>query len=482
MTCSPRILFILVATLLSSHNLFAQGSPLVGTWQGALNVRGMKLRMVFHITGQEGALQATLDSPDQGAKGIPTDGATVSGDTVTIALSMIGGKYVGIREAGDSTMTGTWTQGGTVFPIRLVKSDVIAKVNRPQEPKPPFPYTSEDVAIENPIARITIGGTLTMPLNNKEERGERRKDNSRGFPAVVLITGSGAQDRDETIFGHKPFWVIADHLTRNGIAVLRCDDRGVGKTTGSMRSATSADFATDVEAMVAYLKKRPEIRKEKIGLIGHSEGGLIAPMVAARSKDIAFIVMLAGPSMPGTDIIIQQDSLISLASGASISDVTESARRNRALFAVLKREPDSATAVTKIADTLVAMAKAGGGTAPDSLVRSESIKIATRMTSDWMRFFLFTDPMPALTKVRCPILALNGEKDLQVPPVSNLAGIAAAGTKGKNRDVTTTLMPGLNHLFQTAKSGSPAEYGQIEETISMDVLEMMTAWVTNRSR
>jgi pimeloyl-ACP methyl ester carboxylesterase len=321
-----------------------------------------------------------------------------------------------------------------------------------------------EVTYRNDAAGITLSGTLTAPSG------------AGPFPAVILISGSGAQDRDETIFQHKPFLILADALTRQGIAVLRVDDRGVGGSTGSVSKSTTEDFAGDVLAGIALLKSRSEIDARKIGLIGHSEGGLIAPLVAARSDDVAFIVLMAGTGLPGEDILLMQGQLIAKVMGADQKGLEKQRNLQTSLFKVMKTQTDSQKVAAELRQAFKSslseadLKKAGD---IDKLIDAEVKKVE----SPWFRFFLTFDPRPTLAKVRCPVLALNGEKDLQVPPKENLAEIEKALKQAGNTHVTTRELPGLNHLFQTCKTGSVAEYGVIEETIAPSALKAIGEWV-----
>lgn len=472
MKASFRVMSVICALwFMVAPTLSQSVRSLEGMWQGSLNVQSMKLRLVFNLSVVPGGYRATMDSPDQGAKGIPTDTVIIQADSVTISMRTIGGRYVGVLMKGDSVLSGTWTQSGAAFALELKRTTVPVTYRRPQLPKRPFPYTEEEVVVPNAAAGISLGGTLTIP------------GGSGPHPAVVLITGSGAQDRDETIFEHKPFLVLADHLTRQGIAVLRMDDRGVGKSGGTMAGATSMDFAGDISSAVEYLKGRTEIRKDVIGLLGHSEGGVIAPIVAVQRNDIRFIVMLAGPSISGAEILIQQDSLISLANGVAYENVRERLQERRELFALVRQTPDAESGQQAAEEFLLQKARARNANGrPDSVLQREAQQMARRMGGAWMRFFLFYEPMETLRKVRCPILALNGEKDLQVPYEANLRGIEQAARESGNKDVTARMMPGLNHLFQTAKTGSPMEYATIEETFSPDALRLIGEWMQQRTK
>jgi len=357
------------------------------------------------------------------------------------------------------------------FPLDLRKTTAPIVVRRPQEPKPPYPYNEEEVSFPNTHAGITLAGTLTYPTSGGP------------FAAAVLISGSGAQDRDENIFNHKPFKVIADHLSRNGIAVLRYDDRGKAGSKGDFASATTADFASDTRAAVAYLQTRKEVDGKKIGLIGHSEGGLIAPMVAGNSKDIAFIVLLAGPSLTGKGIILLQDSLISLANGVGIDKIRKDREVAKEMYAIVESESDTSVLKEKLREFLrTASAELNDTTGKREQNEAAIERSVQVLTSPWFRFFLSYDPLPALKKARCPVLALNGEKDLQVPARVNLEGIKLAVTEGRNSQVTTTMMPGLNHLFQHATTGSPTEYARIEETFAPEALSTINDWIHSTLR
>jgi hypothetical protein len=431
-------------------------SDIDGAWMGTLEVSGgIKLRVVFHIMNTEDGLVATLDSVDQGVKGLPTTKVTRDGATLKIDIEKISGAFEGKIAADLSSIDGTFTQGSSMpLALHRLKDESELELRRPQNPTKPYPYRDEDVSYENKVQSVTLAATLTIP-------------NGKGpFPAVVLITGSGSQDRDESLLGHKPFLVLSDYLTRHGIAVLRADDRGTGKSTGNFATATTADFATDTEAGVAYLKTRPEINPHKIGLIGHSEGGVVAPMVAARNPDVAFIVMMAGPGVRGDEILPAQVQAIAEASGESHEEAEKAATKEREVLTLIETEKDQAVLVRKLKGKMA-------GDKREAQVGAE-IKL---FTSPWFEFFITYDPATALRKVTCPVLAINGEKDTQVPPKQNLPAIRQALEQAGNKHFEADELPGLNHLFQTAKTGSPAEYAQIEETISPVALEKMASWI-----
>ena len=475
-----RVFFVvLIITLLPALAFPASSAPpdLTGIWQGVLKVGGIELRLVIKVSKTaDDQYTATLDSPDQGAKDIPASLVSFKNGDVKIEIKAIFGVYDGKME-DDNTITGEWKQGPTTLPLIMKRIDKAPEPpRRPQEPQKPYPYNEEEVVYDNVKAGIKLTGTLTAPKTDVP------------FPAVILISGSGPQNRDEALLGHKPFLVLADYLTRQGIAVLRFDDRGVGKSTGEFAKATSADFATDVLAGVEYLKTRKEINPKQIGLIGHSEGGLIAPMAATQSSDVAFIVLLAGPGISGEEILYLQNALIARASGAPETAIAKNLTLYKKMFAVIKAEKDNAVAEKKLhpiwTQALTALtdeekkALDFAGASPDSLFQAQ-IK---QLLSPWFRYFLFYNPQPTLQKVKCPVLAINGEKDLQVPPKENLAAIAKALKAGGNKNFVTKELAGLNHLFQTAQTGAPAEYVKIEETISPVALQALGDWILAQAK
>ncbi|MGB8489857.1 MAG: alpha/beta hydrolase [Bacteroidales bacterium] len=462
------IKILLIATL-SVTSLFAQDKmdihALAGAWMGKLNINSITLRIVFNLSVGGDSLAATLDSPDQGARGIPMGKVEFDGSKIKIPAPTIGGLYEGTVK-NDTLIGGTWTQMGNTLPLELAKLDKPFTLSRPQEPRSPFPYLTENVKFKNNKAGIELGGTLTIPKGDGP------------FPAVVLITGSGAQNRDEELLGHKPFSVIADYLTRKGIAVLRYDDRGVGESQGNYASATSADLATDALAAFEFLNRDLRIDPQLIGLAGHSEGGLIAPIVAASDRRIGFIVSLAGPGVSGEDLINRQNSDISLASGIDPKKVKESIAVNKELFAVLKKEPDNKIAETKII-ALYRKILASRKTSPEDTEKALKQLNAglNPLAYTWFRYFLSTDPAIFWKKVKCPVLALNGDRDLQVAADPNLAAIGNALKSGGNTLFRSYKMPGLNHLFQHCTTGLPSEYGEIEESFSPEVLKIISDWI-----
>ncbi len=451
----------------------AANSPVAGNWAGTLDAGAAQLRLVLHITaGPNSTLAAVLDSVDQNAH-IPADTVDFSKGTLTASFPGVQGKFVGTVSTDGQTLVGTWTQG-VPFPLTLTRTDKVPEPpRRPQEPKPPFPYATRDVTYPNTAGGVTLAGTLSVPKGVGP------------FPCAILVTGSGPQDRDETLMGHKPFLVIADYLTRHGIAVLRVDDRGVGGSTGKDSDATDADFAGDVFAGITFLRAQPDINPKKIGVVGHSEGGLVAPLVAvAHPKDVAFVVLLAGPGVPGEQILLRQEALIIGSMGGDASLVAWQQEQQQKVFAVLKSTSDDKEANAK----LLALLDDQTAHLPTALqpmkdqYRASFLSQMAVMTTPWFRGFLRSNPAPVLQKVTCPVLALGGSKDLQVPEPENLDAIKAALKAGGNHDATVQELPGLNHLFQTATTGALSEYSQIEETFAPAALQVLGDWITAHTK
>jgi pimeloyl-ACP methyl ester carboxylesterase len=449
-----------------------------GNWLGKIDV-GRELRIVFHIKDDgSGNLSATMDSPDQSAKDIPCSSVAHVGDSVAIEMSNIHGLYSG-KLTDNTTLTGTWSQSGHNVPLELKKVDEVPQVlpvprsSRPQTPKPPFNYKSEDVIYYNADKSIRYGATITIP-------------NGKGpFPAVLLITGSGQQNRDEEIDGHKPFAVIADYLTNNGYVVMRVDDRGVGKTTGQVDSATSEDFAKDATVSFEYLKSRPETDRKRMGLMGHSEGGMIAQMIAADRKDVDFVVFLAAPGVRTSMLMDEQNE----AYMASLGISQEAIDKYKPLYSNIARDiiygKDSAQVYAALKQHLEQWLKQTDSATVmttteihDDASKEEFLDAAmASYTNKWYRFFLSYDPKPNLEKMHCKVLALNGDKDIQVVSRPNLAGIRIGLSKGKSKDVVTKEMKGLNHLFQTCTKCTLEEYGELEETFSPTALAFIVDWL-----
>lgn len=452
---------ILFSCLLSvSMAGFAQ--EMVGTWSGSLKMP--KLRLVFHIENNGDDYSTKMDSPDQGAFGIPMEDTRITESSVVIDAAALGMQYEGSLK-GDS-IVGSFNQSGMSFPLVLYKNAGEAENLRPQEPVAPFPYKSEEVAFRNEDAGIDLAGTLTLPPDGSE------------FPAVILISGSGPQNRDEELFGHKPFLLLADQLTRTGIAVLRFDDRGIGKSGGRFDTATTFDFAGDARAAMDYLLKRKEIDKNKIGLLGHSEGGMVATLIAADDPRVAFVVSMAGMALPAREVLLQQQKSLLTAMNLPEEQQKPLIETNEACFNTILATPD--TVILKTA--LLPVFENAWETADPQMKANVSKETflsdnLKSVVTPWFISFLSLDPKPYLSKVNCPYFALNGEKDIQVIADSNLSAFTEIFKESGNGKLKTKSYPGLNHLFQTCKTGLPNEYGQIKETISPQVLEDIVVWI-----
>jgi uncharacterized protein len=431
-----------------------------GVWQGAMEGNGMRLRFQLHVShDDQKQLVAALDSPDQGVSGLPAIKVSQKDATFHFEIPVVSGVYDGMLNAAKTSITGSWTQNGGEQKLDFQRSNQLLELLRPQNPVKPYPYKEEEITFSNGKAKISLAGTLTLPPGPGP------------FPAAILLSGSGPHDRDESLVGHRPFLVLADHLTRKGIAVLRYDKRGNGKSTGDYANATTEDFAADAEAALAYMKSRKELDPQKIGLIGHSEGGIIAPMVAAHSQTVAWIVLLAGPGLKGEDVLLLQSELILRTAGVNDGEVARTLAFNKQTYAFVRQEKDPAALEAKLNDLV--QSTSTGAALPPAAVQAQ----VRMLVSPWFRFYLDYDPVPALQKAICPLLALNGEKDLQVPPKQNLSKIEKALQDGANKDFQTTELPGLNHLFQHCPTGSPTEYGGIQETMAPEALNAISDWV-----
>jgi pimeloyl-ACP methyl ester carboxylesterase len=453
---------------LLTGNLYSQ--EIIGSWTGSLKIQETSLRLVFNVSMKDSVLISTFDSPDQGAFGLPTTRTTYSESDkkLEIIASGLGIFYRGILE--NDSIVGTFNQGGIPFPLTLRKT-IKEVVHKPQTPIEPIPYISEEVTIsDNSQNKVSLSGTLTLP------------DSTGIFPAIILIAGSGPNDRDETIFGHKPFYLLSDYLTRNGFAVLRYDKRGVGKSTGDYSKATISDFVTDASNALEYLKSRKGIDSSKIGMLGHSEGGIIAPMVASKSSDVKFLVLLAAPGTKGIEIVLDQNENSLKHQGIEPETINRLQLTNREIFESLLVWSGSENDRTALRDRLSYLWEQLPILIKLKLEKEPYLRAQfNAMITPGYRSFLSTDPKDYLSLVSCPVLAINGENDVQVPALKNLEAIKHHIQKGGNYKVETKSYPLLNHLFQESITGQPDEYGKIDQTISPQVLSDITNWVKNQT-
>jgi uncharacterized protein len=448
----------IILILLLSVSAFAQ--QIEGSWYGSLDFKGNKIPLVFNIKTANGTLVSTLDSPKQNAKDIATKSTSFINNELTIDASTIGITYKGKFEK--DKIIGTFTQGVDV-PLVLTKTPEKVEekvVKRPQTPVAPFNYSIEEVSFFNPIDKNTLAGTLTTSKNKKN------------FPVVVLITGSGAQNRDSDFFGHKPFWVIANELTNKGIGVLRLDDRGIGQSSRGKETDTSENFSTDINAAVNFLSTKGY---KNIGLIGHSEGGMIAPITAVNNKKVKFVVSMAGPGINVDELMVLQTEAYCKSLNLPENITKQEVSKNKELYGFIKQYKGKnlkqdfnlfAENLFKNDNPLIT-----------NEVLSETLKAYETFTSDWYVNFLKYNPDTNWSKLKIPVLALNGTKDIQVISKENLAGIKKSLEKAKNKNYEIVEFEGLNHLFQEAKTGSVQEYGDLEQTISPKVLDKISSWI-----
>ena len=430
----------------------------VGDWVGTLTVGSTNMRVVFRLqTDAEGRLVGSMDSPDQGATDIPLGAVLATKDTLRLRVPSIAGAYAGVYRDSTDVLEGVWIQGGQRLPLSLKRTEDAPTVRRPQEPSMPLPYKSETVSFRSEAAGATLRGTLTLP------------DTTAPVPGVVLVAGSGPSDRNATIMGHKPFLVLADALTRQGYAVLRFDERGVGQSGGTQAGATSADLAEDVTAAVEALTQRTEVASNQIGIIGHSEGGLIAPMVAAKTDLVSFLVLLATPGLPGDVILADQLDRRIRRQGATRRIRALQRGTQQRIFEILKQDADSASIASQLRRVMIQ----SRGISGEQTIQRE----VQRLMDPWLRFFISHDPRDPLREIDVPVLALAGAKDQQVAPDTNQTAIAEALNASRNASVTVRTLDGLNHLFQPAETGAPSEYGRIEETFDPKALDVIIDWM-----
>jgi len=433
---------------------------IVGEWSGELDIQGTKLPLVFRISKTDKGFTTTIDSPMQGVKDIPTGQTDFSNNQLTIVASKMMMEYKGVLE--NNAIQGTFTQGGMSLPLNLQAGTGAVKMNRPQQPKAPFDYMIEDVSFVNPKDKNTLAGTFTYPKNKKD------------FPVVVLITGSGAQNRDSELFGHKAFWVIADDFAKKGIGVLRLDDRGTGSSSKGSMHDTSENFATDISTAVDFLFQKGY---KNIGLAGHSEGGMIAPITALMNQKVKFLISMAGPGIPIDELMVLQTQAVLKSQGATEEEVQRTSENNRKLYSFVKNYKGA----NLENDTKQFLIKEFTNANPDKKIDSEIEEQINsqvfQITYPWFVYFLKYNPDTNWSKIKIPVLAINGDKDIQVLAKENLDGIKKSLDKAQNKKVTLKTFENLNHLLQTCKVCSVEEYAELEETISPNVLQTISDWI-----
>lgn len=458
------ILYLSVIFCFLTGKSFAQ---IENTWVGVLEVAGMQFDIILHVTKTDNGIQTKMDIPKQGATGLKADESTYVDGAYTAAWSTPGIRIEGkINEEGQ--LETTFIQGPYNIPIVFKAEKEFSKLprmERLQDPKPEFNYQIEEVEFYNSKDSVKLAGTFTSPHGVSQP------------PVVILVSGSGQQNRDEELFGHKPFWVIADYFANQGIAVLRYDDRGVGGSDAGkdLTKATTLDFARDAEAALDYLKKRGY---KHIGILGHSEGALIGAIIAAKRKDVDFLISMAGPGVPGDELLAMQTYKANIAMGVDeeVAQLNGRVTANIAKFAKEYKGDNLTQAMTTRLKLLIEDDSLTS-VLPDEQKEQIISSSVQMMSTPWMVQFVKLDPAEYLKKVKCPVLVLNGSLDVQVPADENIAAIQQALMKAKNKNVTVHKIEGLNHLMQPATTGAPAEYAQIEITIERSVMEMMAEWI-----
>ncbi len=467
------VFVMLFLAFIAQYGTPAVAEGLSGPWEGAIFIMGQELKIIVHFSEAGGALSATMDIPQQMAAGLPLSQVKRDGDKVHFEL--VAGPGIAIFDGAiaAAAIQGDFLQAGIKGSFRIArqaaKPEAAAKEPETSEP---LPYREEEVALTN--GTVKLSGTLTVPMGQGM------------FPAVIMITGSGTQNRDEEIFGFKLFRVIADHLSRRGIAVLRCDDRALD-AQGGFGLATSADFASDVVAQGAFLRVRPEIDPQRVGLFGHSEGGIIAPLANQKSP-FAFMVLMAGTAVKGEEVLLEQIGLIARADGASEAEIAEAISQQKRVY-TLMGTPEGEKEIAKLIADQARQAlekmppdQRKAVTDPEAYVQNAAKAQTMAFNSPWFRYFLAYDPAPALAAVKCPVLALFGGKDMQVAARQNLPVMEQAFKKGSNRDATLKIIPEANHLFQQAKTGSPSEYATLDKAFVPGFLDTISSWILEKTK
>ncbi|WP_294307093.1 alpha/beta fold hydrolase [uncultured Chryseobacterium sp.] len=446
-----KTVFILAALLFTS---FFQAQNIEGSWKGELEFQGIKLPLILNIKKNGSVYSSTMDSPKQGAKDIPVDKTDFISNELSFEQKMLGATYKGKLTNGK--IEGIFSQNGMQLPLTFTPNTGNGSaVNRPQTPKPPFTYHTEDITFQNPVDKNTLAGTIAQPENFDKNK-----------PILILITGSGTQNRDEELFEHKPFAVIADDFAKKGIATLRLDDRGIGGSSKGSENDTTYNFATDINTAVDYLVSKGY---KNIGLLGHSEGGMIAPMVATMNSKVTFLVLMAGPGTPIDQLLIQQNERAGKLAGQSDLQIIQNEKINSEIYRFIKNY--SGNNYDK--DLKDFLTKNFAGQLGENAIQN----IQKQTSSPWFRYFIKFNPDQYLSKIKIPVLAVNGSLDFQVPPKENLEAIGQSLKKAGNPSFKTEELPGLNHLFQEAKTGAFTEYAEIEQTISPSALNTMTRWI-----
>ncbi|WP_312186824.1 alpha/beta fold hydrolase [Sphingobacterium sp.] len=454
---------ILYLFIICVHFSCSHAQTFDGSWKGEVEVSGQKLFLIFNLEkDSNNNWNGTFESPMQTSQKFVINQIRTKQDSIWIDVKNIGLVYAGFLDRDKDVMKGVMKQGGFESAMVLVRSEnEQSGLSRKQDVFPPYHYIEEEVSFKNIKGNAILTGTLTYPKNGG------------AFPAVVLVNGSGQQNRDSEVFGHRPFKVLADHLSKNGFAVLRYDDRGIGGSKGEVNLATTTDFASDANAAVDFLRQRKIVQSNKIGIIGHSEGALIAAMVAAENSNVNYIALLSGPVIKGDSLLILQSYALGKAGGLSVSQLDINKSNNRKLYNILLQDEPTQTLAASLEKELV---RQNSGNA---LTSDMKIKLSPMM-SPWFRSFLRIDPGYYLKQVKVPIFASFGGKDVQVPANENIYALQRLHLQ--TTDVTIKEYPNLNHLFQQAETGKIEEYFENSESFNEQLMDDLTKWLRQKTK
>ena len=452
------------AASVGSRAATATVSKAEGTWQGAIEVTNMRMRLQMHISHDDkGKLLASVDSLDQGIQGIPAAKVTEANGELRFEIPAFQAEYHGTLGASRNEISGEWTQNDNVEKLDFRRSEQPLELRRPQNPSKPYPYTVEEITFPSGDGKTALAATLTIPQGTGP------------FPAALFIGGSGPTDRDETVASHKPFLILADLLTKKGIAVLRYDKRGTGQSAGNYEQASMSDLASDAQAALNYLKGRKELDAKRVGILAHSEGGILAAQIAAKANEMDWLVLLATPATTGERTLLRQSELVARTGGLPEEQIARSQQFDRMAYAAVREAKSAAALEAKLNDLIE---KSGLSASMPPAALQAQIRL---MTTPWFRQYLDFDPAPLMEQIKCPVLALNGDRDLQVDANDTVPLLRQAYEKSGNKDFTVMEIDGVNHLFQKAQSGSPALYGAIEETIAPEVLNAIGSWLAKHT-
>ncbi len=455
-----------IICFLLGNTIASSAQNIDGFWNGYATLMGQDLRIVVQVEETPDGLSAVMKSPDQGSGDLPVTAISLTGSQFSYSVESVGLTYEGVFDDGNQVITGNLNQNGRLYPLTLVREVLEKKeIARPKNPSEPFNYTSEEISFKTLDGKYTLSGTLTIPAENITA-------------VVVMVSGSGPQNRDSEILDHKPFWVWADHFAEKGIACLRYDERGVAASEGNFDMATSNDFAKDARAALNFLEKQSRFEAAAIGLVGHSEGGLVASLVGTMEEPVDFLVSLAGMGKDGRTLLEKQNFDIYVSSGLSAEMARYETNKTMALIDLVIATPDSAEAYQAIRQQVASWPEAE----TNSSVDKTTMAFNSSLNCVWMRNLLVLDPAPYWEKTTCPVLAINGNNDLQVDANANIRAIQFALRRGGNTNGTFKIFPNMNHLFQETEDGSIDLYGKLEQTVSPQVLEYVSDWIVTTSQ